>query len=121
MWRINAPELKAWIEDGWQGEGSFTFAPEEAVAKVLKLHSEFPSAGSDKQVYEDIGGIQGHKQPVTLTTKVEKRSQLNYIVTLMKDYNLRVGDKEVIQYLVYSVEPNSIILIDKQDNVPEIK
>ncbi|SEB45646.1 hypothetical protein [Paenibacillus sp. GP183] len=45
--RIVAPELKAWIENGWQSEESFAFTPEEAVAKVLKEHPEFPAAAND--------------------------------------------------------------------------
>jgi hypothetical protein len=45
----------------------------------------------------------------------------HYIVTFTKDFNLRFGDAEAIQYWVYSVEHNSATLIDKQSNVPTIK
>jgi hypothetical protein len=32
--RIDSPELKAWIEGGWQQEEAFLFTPEETIAKV---------------------------------------------------------------------------------------
>jgi hypothetical protein len=83
-------------------------------------HPEFPAAG-EKQVYEDVGGEKGHMQPVTLMTKVEKRGQLEYVVTLTKDYNLTVGGKEAVQRWIYSVDPSNVTLIDQQGSVPTIK
>jgi hypothetical protein len=51
------------IEEGWQQEEAFLFTPQEAIAKVLKEHPEFPpTTNGVNQVYEDIGGVHGHKQ-----------------------------------------------------------
>ncbi|TXK85587.1 hypothetical protein [Paenibacillus sp. N3.4] len=120
--RLKSPELKEWIEKGWSQEDVFRFTQTDALAKVLTKQAKFPASPDQvKTIYEDVGGKQGSKIEVLLTTKVEELGGREFIVTLTKNYQLTVGGKSVVTYWKYHVNPSEVVLIDSKDEMPMIK
>jgi hypothetical protein len=120
--RINSPELKTWIQKGWSEEDVLKFTEKDAIAKVLKMKTEFPASPDQvKTMFEDVGGVQGSKVEVKLTTMVEELGMMEYVIALTKNYQLKVGGNDVVTYWKYHVNPSRATLIDSKNEMPAIK
>jgi hypothetical protein len=78
--------------------------------------TDFPLQPGTLQKEVPMGGPAGTKTTMELTTKVEQDSAGNYFVTFVKDYNVKIGDKEVISHWKYKVTNTDVLLIDSEDN-----
>ena len=114
----NAPADGAAKEEG--------FTENDAIAMVLKAFTkglngqpsiEFPNkSGETKKVEAPIGGKAGTTTNLELTTIVEKKEDGTFVVTLKKDWNVKVGNKEAVSYWEYQVNPKGVKLLKSEDN-----
>jgi hypothetical protein len=86
---------------------------DEAVAKVVKDHPEFPSKAGVKEGKEEIGGKQISKVPVKYETNVEKKVENTYTITLTKTWGITVNGKTPVSYWKYDVSTEKVTLVDK--------
>lgn len=94
------------------------FTPDQAVAAVLADHPEFPQAGESNPIETMTGGpYPGTKVEGTLFTSVEASSEPErYIVTLAKQWNFSVNDKELKGLWKFEVTPDAVRLLESNDN-----
>ncbi|MFM1652502.1 hypothetical protein ACI7RC_10425 [Brevibacillus sp. B_LB10_24] len=99
------------------------FDETEAAEAVLRDHPDFPQPGEVKEIETTTGGeYPGTKVKGTLSTKVEPSQEPDtYIVTLTKQWNFTINDKELIGTWQYEVTPHSVQLIDHEDNTDLIE
>ena len=102
---------------------STSFDKEKAAAAVLKDHPEFPKPGETKEIETITGGpAPGTKVKGTLSTTVEASSEPDtYIVTLTKNWNFSVNEKKLLGDWKYKVTPQSVQLIESEDNTDLIR
>lgn len=114
----NVPTAGAAKEEG--------FTEIEAIAMVLKALTkgldgqpsiDFPNkSGETKKVEAPIGGKAGTTTNLELTTNVEKKEDGTFVVTLKKDWNVKVGNKEAVSYWEYQVNSKGVKLLKIEDN-----
>ena len=97
---------------------SLQFTEDEAIAKVVKNHPEFPDKAGMKEDKEKIGGPEGAKATVMFETKVEKKVENTYTVTLTKTWEMKVNGKTPVSFWKYDVTPEKVILV-KEDTTGE--
>lgn len=95
-----------------------SFDKNKAVAAVFKDHPEYPQEGEFKQIETMTGGpAPGTLVKGTLATSVETSSEPDhYIVTLTKQWDFSFNDKKLIGYWKYNVTPQTVHLVDREDN-----
>jgi hypothetical protein len=114
----NVPSTGAVKEEG--------FTENDAIAMVLKALTKGPDgepsinfpnkSGETKKVEATIGGKAGTTTNVELTTNVEKKDE-TFIVKLKKDWNVKVGNKEVVSYWEYQANSKAgVKLLKSEDN-----
>lgn len=87
-----------------------------AISMVLKNNVDFPSKTSDVLVKKIVtGGPGGNYASVKFTTKVEKKAEGIYIVTLTKDWGFTFNDEYVLSYWKYKVTASGVTLIESKD------
>jgi hypothetical protein len=89
----------------------------DAVLKVIKDHSDFPSDPSiivTKKL--PTGGPYGSTANVKFTTEAQKINGTTYTVTLTKDWGITVNGKYAESFWKYTVTPDNVILTDSVDN-----
>ncbi|MFC5470132.1 hypothetical protein ACFPPD_15595 [Cohnella suwonensis] len=102
------------------------FTNSDAIAMVLKARAKGPgskpsvdfptNSGQTKIVEGTIGGKSG-KIKLLLTTFAEEKKDGTFVVTLTKDWNVKVGNKEVISYWEYQVDFKAkVALMKSEDN-----
>jgi uncharacterized membrane protein len=88
------------------------FTEDEAIAKVIKDHPEFPDKAGMREINEEIGG-KGNKVPVKYETKVEKKAENLYSITLTRTWGIKVGSKIPVSYWKYDVSPEKVTLVEE--------
>ncbi|WP_168118867.1 hypothetical protein [Paenibacillus sp. HB172176] len=103
-------------------EEGTSFDEESAAEAVLKEHPDFPSVGQFKTIETMTGGpAPGTKVSGTLTTRADAaEDEGTYIITLTKQWNMTINDKELIGRWVYKVSQGSIELLESEDNTDQI-
>jgi hypothetical protein len=96
------------------------FTEGQAIQIALKTDKgssvNFPTTPGTKKVEATIGGKSGTTKNLELTTKVEKKSNDTFVVTFVKDWNIKVGNKEAISYWEYQVNSKGATLLKSEDN-----
>lgn len=77
--------------------------------------TSFPAQSGTVEEEVPIGGPAGTTTMVELTTKVEKDRDGDDIVTFIKAYNVKIGDKQVVSFWTYKVVDGTATLIDSED------
>ena len=93
------------------------FSKSEAIAELVKNHSEFSVNPNDTVTMElPTGGPSGSTANVKFTTKVEPSGKDAYVVTLTKDWGITVNGVYVKSFWKYKVTKDSIKLLESVDN-----
>jgi len=88
----------------------------KAIAKVVEKHPGFPAEPDKVNTIEiPIGGREGNKAKVELTTAIEPCGEDSYIVTLTKNWNLIVNGTPVVSTWKYRVDKGSVTLLESHD------
>ena len=93
-----------------------SFSQAEAIAEVIKIHSDFPSK-PNRTVIKTLGtgGPSGSTAKVKFTTTVKLVEKNGYLVTLTKDWGFTVNGNYAKSYWKYKVTRNSTKLVDSVD------
>jgi hypothetical protein len=96
------------------------FTEDQAIQIALKTDKgnsvNFPTTPGTKKVEATIGGKSGTTKNLELRTKVEKKGNDTFVVTFVKDWNIKVGNKEAISYWEFQVNSKGAILLKSEDN-----
>lgn len=89
-----------------------------ALDLVLERHPEFPSRPDESR---EISVRTGGKYPgllvkAKLTTTVEKVNYLTYVITLIKEWQIKINGIQPVSYWKYQFFQNDLSLIKSQDN-----
>lgn len=100
----------------------------QALDETIKFHNNstdesnidnnFPTTINSRETISkevEIGGKYGSASTVDMSAKLEK-SEDSFIVTLTKNYNVMVGEKEAISYWKYEVSNSEVKLVDKKED-----
>jgi hypothetical protein len=92
------------------------FTESEAIAEVLKKRPEFPDkSGQTRTVEVPIGGPLGNRTNVNFKTEVQQVDEETYIVTLSKDWHLKINGKAIVSHWKYRVTKNDFRLYEFED------
>jgi hypothetical protein len=96
------------------------FTEDQAIQMALKTDNgssvNFPTTPGMKKVEATIGGKTGTTANLDLTTKAEKGDNDTFVVTFIKDWHVKVGNKEVVSYWEYQVDSKGATLLKSEDN-----
>lgn len=93
------------------------FSEGDAISKLNKEHPDFPTSPSEIITRQlPTGGPRGTTANVKFSISVENIEKETYKITLTKDWGITVNGTYVKSFWIYTVTPNSIVLIDNIDN-----
>lgn len=95
-------------------------AENAAIAAVVKNHPGFPDKAGIKEANEEVSGQKENKIPVKYETKVEKKADNIYTVTLTKTWGIKVQGSTPVSYWKYDVSHEKIILVEKNTDGDKI-
>lgn len=99
---------------------SLQHAQDAAIVMAVKEHPEFLDKVGIKEVEEKIGGPKGNKTSVKYETKVEKKADNIYTVTLTKTWGIKVQGSTPVSYWKYDVSPEKMTLVDENTTGEEL-
>lgn len=95
---------------------SAPFTEVQAISKALEKNPGYPAdPGKTNTIEVPIGGPEGNKAPVDLTTAVTSAGKDVYMVTLTKDWHYVVNGTTVLSTWQYRVSRDSIVLVESHD------
>jgi hypothetical protein len=96
------------------------FTEDQAIQMAMKTYNgnsvNFPTTAGTKKVEATIGGKTGTTSNLELTTKAEKKDNDTFVVTFVKDWHVKVGNKQAVSYWEYRVNSKGATLIKSEDN-----
>ena len=97
------------------------FTPQQAIAKVLPQHTNFPAqVGVEKIVRHNVGPL-GSSLNGTMQTECQSLGPDTYRVIFTKDWNITVNEVPAISRWEYEVTPQSVRLVRAEDHADVIQ
>jgi hypothetical protein len=89
------------------------FTEDEAIAKVIKDHPEFPDKAGMKESKGNFGGKEVKEVTIKFETKVDRKSNNSYTVDFIKTWEIKINGKKPESYWKYDVSPQKVTLVEE--------